>query len=218
MNYFIDFDHTLYNTDTLVMDILKELAKYIANSNNQNFEDTFNDIKTSFKNEKFCDFYNFIDYLNKYSKYTFEKTKATSVVNSIMMDCSKYLFEDSIPFIKYLKETGNKVYLLSYNDTRLYYQALKVAGSGILEFVDGLITTSTIKGDMPLNFKNGVFIDDKPRDLISIFNKKPINIYRIRRPSEKYSNQETNCSIEEFSCLEELKKKLEIKNKNKMEE
>ena len=218
MNYFVDFDHTLYNTNVFANDMLEKLAKYIATACTQSFEEILNNIKSMFKRDGIYDIYDLIKHLSKPSQYDFIEQEAVKVVNSVIFDGAKYLYDDSIPFLKYLKDSGNKIYILSYNESRVYFQTIKIAGSGVLGYVDALISTTSLKGEMPLDFKNSIFIDDKPKDLVSIFNKEPLNIYRIRRPNDKYSDKETNCPIQEFIGLEELQKKLELKDIIKMEE
>ena len=118
------------------------------------------------------------------------------------------MFEDSIPFLKSLKKDNHKIYILSYNENEVYFQAIKIAGSGLLPYVDGIFPTTSIKGDIPLDFSKCIFIDDKPKDLISIYNNKPYKIFRIRRKNDTYSEIETGLPIPEFSSLLELMKNI----------
>ena len=95
------------------------------------------------------------------------------------------------------------------NESKVYFQTVKIAGSGVLDFVDGIISIITLNGDMPFDFQKCIFIDDKPRDLISIYKENPYAIFRIRRPNDTYSDLETNLPIPEFSSLAELMEKLQ---------
>ena len=212
MNYFIDFDHTLYNTRLLINRMLLELAKYIAEQNNIDFQNVFNDLQSTFNHGKngINDIYKLIEELSHSSNYNFDKKKANTIIDNVLLYGNNFLYEDSISFLKYLKSHGNMIYILSYNENDLYFQSIKIAGSGILEFVDGVIPTTVLKGNMPLDFENSVFIDDKPEDLISIYNQKPKKIYRIRRIDETYSNKETNLSILEYTSLSHLEKCLKM--------
>lgn len=208
MDYFIDFDHTLYNTPQLKEDMLAALATYISKTSSKNYNSILNTITSKFgrgKNQIF-DIYHLISYFS--SQYNFNEEEATSVVNNIIFHGQKYLFEDSIPFLQYLKEQGHKRYILSYNESEVYFQTVKIASSGLLRFVNGIIPTITMKSEMPLDFSKCIFIDDKPKDLISIYEKKPFKIYRIRRPNDTYSHLETNLPIPEFTSLTELRKEL----------
>ena len=111
-------------------------------------------------------------------------------------------------FLKSLKKDNHKIYILSYNENEVYFQAIKIAGSGLLPYVDGIFPTTSIKGDIPLDFSKCIFIDDKPKDLISIYNNKPYKIFRIRRKNDTYSEIETGLPIPEFSSLLELMKNI----------
>ena len=210
MNYFIDFDHTLYNTPLLTKDMLNALANYISQTSNDNFENILNNLTSKFKRGKnnIFDIYKLLDYFSQ-NVYRYDKNEATSVVNNIIFNGQKYLFEDAVSFLQYLKKQGHKVYILSYNESKVYFQTVKIAGSGLLDFVDGIISIITLKGDMPFDFQKCIFIDDKPRDLISIYEKNPYAIFRIRRPNDTYSNLETNLPIPEFSSLAELMENLQ---------
>ena len=209
MNYLIDFDHTLYNTPLLANDMLSALAKYISKSANLNYDEILTTISSKFSRAtgNIYDIYDLISYF--YKEYKFDENEAIKIVNNVICDGEKYLFEDSIPFLQYLKEHGHKIYILSYHESRVYFQTVKIAGSGLLKYVDGLITTTTLKGNMPLDFSDCVFIDDKPKDLISIYNEKPANIYRIRRKNDTYSDIDIDLKIPEFTSLTKLQQKLD---------
>ena len=211
MNYFVDFDHTLYNTPLLTKDMLNTLANYISKISSDNFEHILNTLTSKFKRGKnnVFDIYQLIAYFSQ-NKYDYNPNEATSIVNNIIFNGQKYLFEDAVSFLQYLKKQGHKVYILSYNESKVYFQTVKIAGSGLLDFVDGIMSIITLKGNMPFNFKNCIFIDDKPRDLISIYEKNPYAIYRIRRPNDTYSDLETNLPIPEFASLTELMENLQM--------
>lgn len=204
MNIFIDFDHTLYNTPLLTKDMLDALAIYISKVSNENFEPVLETLKNKFKrgNNNIYDIYELIKYFSKIFNYDYKE--ATNIVNNVINNGTQYLFEDSIPFLKGLKKKNHKVYILSYNENEVYFQAVKIAGSGLLKYVDGVFPTTTLKGEIPLDFSKCIFIDDKPKDLISIYNNHPFKIFRIRRKNDTYSEIETNLPIPEFTNLEEL--------------
>ena len=208
MNIFIDFDHTLYNTKLLTKDMLNALAIYISKVSNENFESVLETLKNKFKrgNNNIYDIYELIKYFSTIFNYDYKE--ATNIVNNVINNGTQYLFEDSIPFLKGLKKKNHKVYILSYNENEVYFQAVKIAGSGLLKYVDGVFPTTTLKGEIPLDFSKCIFIDDKPKDLISIYNNHPFKVFRIRRKNDTYSEIETNLPIPEFTSLEELQKNI----------
>ena len=203
MNYFIDFDHTLYNTKLLVEKMLDALCDFLSIHSIKTKNDIAIALKEKFKrgNDGIYDIYKLIEFFNNDSNYSFEIKEANQIINNVILNGSIFLYKDALPFLQYLKSLNNKIYILSYNENNLYYQTLKILGSEIIPFINGIIPTSTLKGDMPLDFSNSVFIDDKPKDLISIYNKKPYQIYRIKRENDTYSNQTLNIPIQEFDSL-----------------
>ena len=204
MNFFIDFDHTLYNTPLLTEDMLKALALYMSQTLAKDLDDIYKMLKNKFKRgtNNIYDIYKLIEYYA--IQYNYNKSEATQIINTVIANGKQYLFSDSIPFLKALKAQNHKVYILSYNENEVYFQAVKIAGSGLLTFVDGIFPTTSIKGDIPLDFSKCIFIDDKPKDLISIYKNKPLKIFRIRRKNDTYSEIETNLPIPEVKSLDEL--------------
>ena len=204
MNIFIDFDHTLYNTPLLTKDMLKALASYISKSSNQDYSNIFETLKEKFKrgSNNIYDIYKLNEYFA--NQYNYNITEATEIINKVIENGKKYLFSDSIPFLQSLKEKNHNIYILSYNENEVYFQTVKIAGSGLLKFVDGIFSTISLKGDLPFDFSKCIFIDDKPKDLISIYKNKPLKIFRIRRKNDTYSEIETNLPIPEVKSLDEL--------------
>lgn len=209
MNYFIDFDHTLYNTPKFTQNMLRSLAMYITNINKSvSFDEIYNLLYNQFKlsNGGIDNIYDLIKYLSDMPNIKFDQKEAGQVLNMLILNSSSFLFDDAIDFLEYLKNNGHKIYIFSYNQNEVYFQTLKISGSGILKYVNGLIPTKTLKGDVPLDFSKGIFIDDNPKDLTSIYKNHPLKIYRIRRKNDTYSAEETNLPIPEFSTLADLKK------------
>lgn len=204
MNFFIDFDHTLYNTPLLTEDMLKALALYMSQTLAKDLDDIYKMLKNKFKRgtNNIYDIYKLIEYYA--IQYNYNKSEATQIINTVIANGKQYLFSDSISFLESLKEQNHKIYILSYNENEVYFQAVKIAGSGLLTFVDGIFPTTSIKGDIPLDFSKCIFIDDKPKDLISIYKNKPLKIFRIRRKNDTYSEIETNLPIPEVKSLDEL--------------
>ena len=210
MNFFIDFDHTLYRTEILVKSILSELANFIAESSGKNYNEILDNLKDKFSRgkDKIYDTYELIEYFSKTDKYNYDENKAIEIVNKLMLEGEKYLYDDAIPFLKYLKQEKHKVYILTYSESGLSYQSIKLAGSGILKYVDGVFETTTMKGKMPLDYSKCIFIDDKPEDLISLCSRNPQMVYRIRRQNGKYADKEVNFRIEEVENLMQLVEKI----------
>ena len=143
MNYYIDFDHTLFDTQKLI--------------ESQNID-----------------------------------------------NCSDYLFHDSVPFLKKLKENNHNIFLLSYAENDLQYQLLKIHNSNIVKYFNEIIITKTLKYDINIDYSKGIFIDDNPRDLIGLHSKNAKKVIRLRRKNQKYSSKDLNINIDEYENLDEI--------------
>ena len=114
MNIFIDFDHTLYNTPLLTVDMLNALASYISKNSFKNFNDILQELKDKFKRGKdnIYDIYKLVEHFS--TIYNF-----LDASNSFMLSYSSFIVGDASPgFIipKFeLLETMNSPMLCTYS-------------------------------------------------------------------------------------------------------
>lgn len=203
MIYYIDFDHTLYNPKSLTYDMLSKIASQISKEKNLNFENIFEECKSMFNRKNIYNIYKLCDYFAQ--KYSVNSALLKEEVNTAIQNGEKNVFEDSIPFLKNLKENNHKIYLLSYYEYGLEYQTAKILGSKLTNYFDGLFITGTLKYNLDIDYTNGIFIDDKPDDLLGLYSKNPIEVIRIRRKNEKYSNKElNNLNIKDYELLTDI--------------
>jgi len=118
--------------------------------------------------------------------------------------CCDYIFTDSIPFLKRLKEKAHTIILLSYAENDLQYQLSKIYNSNIVDYFDKIIVTEDLKYNLNINYTKGVFIDDNPRDLIGLYSKNPIKVIRLRRKNQKYSSEDLNININEYENFNDI--------------
>ena len=86
------------------------------------------------------------------------------------------------------------------------YQMQKIKGSGIAGFFDGIIMTTEYKFNLDINYENGIFIDDDPRDLEGLVEKKAIRVIRIRKESNWRSKIDIdNPKVEEYKDFGDIK-------------
>lgn len=202
MNYYIDFDYTLFDTHAFREELYKILEKngldktYLAmtpelKTNGQkllNIKELFKSLAT-IKNIPVENFLNPLEEL--YSK------------------CNELVYDDSIDFLKYLKTKGHKIYILSWGEK--VFQKEKIFASKLNEYIDDVIYAEQLKYTLYINYEDGIFIDDSVRDLEGLYNQKAKKVFRIKRPNGKNSNKELNIKeILEFNSLKELKEYLEI--------
>lgn len=110
-----------------------------------------------------------------------------------------FTFPDAINFLKNLNKKGETICILTYvaQKNNLNQQAMKLAGSGILPYVDDVYNTTRLKFELELDYKNGIFIDDSPRDLTGLYKAGAKNLIRIKKPNNiKRTSQELTIPIE----------------------
>lgn len=203
---YIDFDGTLYKTSIVKDLIIKEISAEITNKTNTGFEKVYDNIKEEFKNNHKNGIFDFARQMSK--KYGNNEGKVTERIKNLLNNGSDFLYSDSIEFVKKLKVNGYEVYILTFS--RTYdndFQMLKLIGSGINEFVNGLVICSKDKGELNLDYENGIFIDDNPEQLRSLFNAGvgENRLIRINRKNEKYSQVNlTGFCPREYDTLENI--------------
>lgn len=200
MNYYIDFDHTLFDTYEFTKEIIKILKKngldesYLKRDSNEsqlfNLRKLFNNlsIETRIPLEKFI-----------------------QPLEELFERCEDLVYNDSIEFLKYLKSKDHKLHILTWGDKE--FQEEKVLKSKLDNYFDEIIYAEKLKYTLDLDYANGVFIDDSIRDLKGLYNAKAKQVFRIKRKNGKNSNKELNIKeILEFESLKELQKYLENQN------
>lgn len=194
--YYIDFDNTLYETGKLTKDVLSKLAIVIASQTGQKESDILEDINSSFVSSTD----NFFSFAKRLSfKYNVDYSLLESEINTIIISQGKnYVFPDVLKFLKKLKDADETICILTYvaNKNNIAQQALKLTGSGLLNHVDEVYTTTRYKYKLELDYENATFIDDDPRDLEGFYNSGAKNIIRIKKPNnEKRTSKTLNLPI-----------------------
>lgn len=189
MNYYLDFDNTLYETSRLSNDMLKGLAYEISKKTSTSENDIFDELKSMFNRENIYNIYKLAKYFAK--KYNIEESVLIDKVEGIILDGKKYVYNDVISFLKELKEKNNIINVLTYVAKEdLSYQLTKIKGSGLSEYFDNIIISSSLKFNLDLKYEEGIFFDDSPKDLLGLASRNPKILVRVRRENNKYSKQE----------------------------
>ena len=205
MNYYIDFDGTLYDTAELKKQMLTHIAKTCHNFNkNLRSGDIFLDVSCMFCKEKIYDIFELCQYMAQ--KYNVKEELLTDGINNLLNNGEQFVFKDSVKFLKKLKEEGHNVFLLTYcAQKNTNFQKQKVAGSKLSEYFDKIYITKEPKYTLDIDYKNGIFIDDNPNDILGLFKTNPIEVIRIKRKANKYSELPLeNISVKEVCELNEL--------------
>lgn len=203
MNYYIDFDNTLYNTSLLINRMLNSIAASIQEKNSIDLEELYKECKSMFNRKHIYNIYELARYFA--DKYNLDSSALVNNLNNIILNGSDLVFEDTIPFLKKLKEKGHNLYMLTYCKDSLEYQSIKVAGSKLTDFFDAIYITSVPKYTLDIDYTNGIFIDDNPDDLLGLYSKTPKQVIRLRRQGNKYSVKDINNSdIKEYLNFDEI--------------
>ena len=189
MNYYIDFDSTLYDTTALV----KEMIQSISDS-----------LKGSYYNVSKQEIKKIFDTYIK-NKQTIPNHTLIQKLDSILENGKQFVYDDTIPFLEILRKQGHRLSMLTYSKYSLQFQSSKINGSGLSDYFDALFITATRKYELDINYSNGIFLDDNPSDLLGLYSKKPIEVIRIRRNGNKYSIDDIdNANIKEYADFNEL--------------
>ncbi len=203
MNYYIDFDHTLYNTRGLTAKMLESIVNSIKEQKDLNRDKLLAECKAMYNRENIYNIYELAKYFS--DKYKLELSPIIKDLNNTILNREDLVFEDSIPFLKKLKSAGHKIFLLSYQPFGGQFSILKIAGSHLADFLDGEYISSVPKYELDLDYIKGIFIDDNPNDLINLYSKNPIEVIRLRRKDDTYSSIElNNANIKEYENFDEV--------------
>ena len=215
--YYIDFDNTLYETGKLTKDVIFNLAKIISTKNDENIDTIHDNIHASF-NSSTDNFFTLAKKLSLQYHVSYEElySKITELIISLGKN---YVFPDALEFLKKLQNSGENTAILTYvtNSKNLNQQSLKLTGSGILDYVSEVYSTTRQKYKLEIDYKNNnnVFIDDNPSDLEGLYNAGARNIIRIVKPNnEKRTSKKLSIPTEipTFSSFNQIQIKSKVEN------
>lgn len=203
MNYYFDLDNTLYETANLTKDMLRAICTNVVEKRDISYEVVEKDVNENFNSTND----NIFDYARKVAiNYEVDENFVIKAVKDVIADGEKYVFKDGKEFIEKLKESsGNKLFLLTYVPKgNQEYQQLKLLGSKLSKYFEGIYVVTEYKYELDLDYTNGIFFDDSPRDLKGLYEKHPIRLIRIRKPNNKRSAIDLDFEIEEYSDFSEI--------------
>lgn len=195
MKIYIDFDRTLFDCDKFLEDFYLLIDKYHIPKN------IFRECQNQCKNEGFNP-YNILREVLNY--YLFDK-KLYEEINILISKTKEYLYSDTLPFLEYLKMKNYQVTILTKGNSE--YQREKILMAKIFYYYNDLIVTLKHKGELNLDYANGIFIDDNPNEIESIMKNNPQKIIRVKREKTKYFDVSTKKNVDTVATLNEIIKK-----------
>ncbi len=191
---YIDFDGTLYDSNSLYNGFLKICNDYGISDNKIQMAE-----KTLFNGDYLFD-------LRILAKYLMKKYKLPV---KMLFDVSKLLsndnlYDDVIEGLKKLEKIRKyEIILLSYGNKK--YQKKKIQLSHITKYFDDIIITDKSKLNLEnVDYENGVFIENNPYQIDDLYNANSKNVIRIRRNGDKYFYIDTKNSIKEYDDFIQL--------------
>ena len=184
------------------------------------YETYYNECKATFNRDHIYNIYGLITHFANI--YGLDENELKEKVENVIRNSQDLIYEDTIEFLKNAKEQGYKISLLTYCKESLDYQHLKLVGSGLIDYVDAIITTCEPKNTLNLNYseKNARFVDDKPSEVERLASAGAINVYRLARPEAKYSSQTIDPkykNIKTVTTLDDIMPLIEKKNEQAIE-
>ncbi len=168
MKIYLDFDRTLFDTDSFLNELYKIIKKYKIPIS------VFKKHKDKLKREGF----NIKDILLSIEKeYSLDQEIFNAIDNLIKKDAI-YIYSDVIKFLETLKERDYEIILLTRGNKD--FQEEKINSSTLLDYFNQVIVTMKHKGDLDIDY-NGIFIDDNLKELESISKRNPLKIICINR-------------------------------------
>lgn len=202
-NIYLDFDRTIYDTDSLYKDMNEIIMKYGIDL------EQFEKVKRMIFGEPIL--FNYFKVIKYISYHNDISLKIIEELENIINNGDKYIYNDVEKFIKNAKSNGYTINILTYGDAN--FQLRKLSKLRICDIIDNIFIVSVYKFDLELDYTNSIFIDDNPRDLEGLYKKKAGKIIRISRKNTKYSKIKLdNNYIENYNSLSDIDiNKFEIK-------
>ena len=192
MKIYLDFDRTLFDCDRFLEDFYLLIKKYSINKS----------VFKKYQNECKKEGFNPDNILKRVEKeYSFDN-KLYQDIERLIGNSASYLYDDSLDFLKYLKEKKYQVIILTRGNS--YYQKKKIEYANISSYYDELLITMNHKGELSIPYNEGIFIDDNPKEIENIITKMPKKIIRIKRNNSKYCNNIVKNKIPTVDSLEEI--------------
>ena len=195
---YIDFDSTLYNTSK-VKEMINEIVangvcKNVPNADKFRVLEEIEKVRENgFKSVLgLCELFE--------KKYGLESNVIKSDFVRFLSDGERFLYDDTIPFLKNLAQKNYEINMLTYTSQDSYeYQMIKILGSKIFHYFNNIIICTKKKGEIELDYENGFFIDDNPEELKSLYN---VGVSENRLFRMKRGGGYSEIEISEFSPIE----------------
>lgn len=201
MNYYLDFDYTLFDTYLY----RKELVKILEANG---LDKTYLQLtpETEYEGQKLLNIKELFSNLSE--EKNIPLNKFLDPLEELYARYHEFVYEDTAEFLKYLKSKKHKLFILTWGEKE--FQKEKLKASKLYDYFDEIIFTEKLKYKLDIDYESGIFIDDSVRDIKGLYKKNAKQIFRIKRKNGKNSKKELNIKeVLEFNSLKELQEYLE---------
>lgn len=168
---FLDFDHTLFNTDEFFhVDVRNSFLRFGIDAGR--WEESYMAVwPQGYTLEKH------VEEVCRRSGRQLPVEEMKQILQNSYSDLSQYLFSDVVPFLEMAKNKGVRLYLLSFGNED--WQRYKVSGSGIQTNFDSIFFTSKegrkadIISENIKKFQQIIMVDNNPGELDLIKDAMP---------------------------------------------
>ena len=140
-NIYLDFDRTIYDTDSLYKDMNEVIKKYGINL--EQFEKTKREI---FEEPILFNYFKVVEYICNHNNISL---KVIDELEYIINNVDKYIYNDVENFIKIVKYKGYTVNILTYGDSS--FQLKKLSKLKICDMIDNIFITGKYKFNLNIN-------------------------------------------------------------------
>lgn len=190
---YVDFDATLFDLDKYLRKLYNICEKY--NINNQELNDIINNIFD--ENRKF--------FINDLLDYLLKEKKVNENIKKdfILLSNTSFLYDDTKFFLEVIQ---NKYELILLTCGNVFHQQKKIKSSKIEKYFSNIIIIPGNKSKVDeVDYINGIFIDNNPKEIERFVLVGAKRVIRIKRDSDKYSKIDLQIDgIEEYSSLYEV--------------
>jgi len=200
MNYYIDFDYTVFDTHAFREGLYKILED---NGLDKTYLKLTPEMKTD--GQELLNIKRLFKKLSESKNIPLDKFLVP--LEELYSKSNEFVYNDTVDFLKYLKSKNHKVYLLTWGEKE--FQKEKIEASKLDKYIDEAIFAEQLKFTLDIDYKNGIFIDDSIRDLEGLYKQKAKQVFKIKRENGKNSKEELSIKeILEFNSLKEIQEYL----------
>lgn len=205
MNYYLDFDYTLFDTYKFREELYKILE---MNGLDKTYLAITPEMKTN--GQKLLNIKELFKSLSEAKNISLNNF--LQPLEELYARCDELVYDDTVEFLNYLKSKKHKLHVLTWGEKE--FQEEKLKASKLYGYFDEIIYAEQLKYTLDIDYENGIFIDDSVRDLEGLYNRNAKQVFRIKRKNGKNSDKELNIKeILEFETLKELQEYIESASK-----